>query len=163
MSCSHCDHCKAIASRQSLRLPHPPGNYGRNGPDMAFYMAFGRAYDRARALGPQPMNRLRDVNPWLTPSQCKSYLKRARALGQVQAPGRVAPASTTVVGTDEPGRHPLAGTSLAPAWDAGLPISRSGVLTLVCGHDGAKADKVLDQLVEQYGATRIRDGVQPPS
>jgi hypothetical protein len=66
---------------------------------MAFYMAFGRAYDRARALGPQPMRQLRDVNPWLSESQCKSYLKRARALGQVQAPGRTQAKATQDAGT----------------------------------------------------------------
>lgn len=91
MTCSHCPHCKAIAARSSLRLPDPPSNRGRAGMDFGFYTAFGRAYDRARALGPQPMRRLQDVNPWLTASQCRSYLKRARTLGVVESPSRDVP------------------------------------------------------------------------
>jgi hypothetical protein len=160
MSCSECPHCKINASRSALRLAGPPGNYGSAGIDMAFYMSFGRAYDRARALGPQPMRQLRDVNPWLTASQCKSYLKRARALGQVQASGRT---RVTAVDGATPGKakHPLAGTALEDAWQLGYPIARQALLRFVCGGDEKATDALLEDLVA-HGGIRTGDDVQAP-
>lgn len=88
MPCSKCPHCQLAGQRRQMLLPDPPRNRGAAGPDVAFYTAFGHAYDTARAVFPQPMRELRQVNPWLSASQCREYLRRARAMGVVQTPVR---------------------------------------------------------------------------
>jgi len=81
MTCSECPHCRANATRSGLRLPGPPQNFGIAGIDMAFYLKFATAYRLARATFPQPTKAMQDANPWMTTSQCRSYLKRSRGLG----------------------------------------------------------------------------------
>jgi hypothetical protein len=158
MPCSECPHCRVNASRRSLRLNGPPGNHGAAGVDMAFYMAFGRAYDRARTLDPQPMKLLRDVNPWLTASQCRSYLKRARALGQVQTPGRLRRTASTVAATasapDGTAADILSDPWIQAAVDLGVPVTRSRVAAAISRHD---PDTVLAALRDS-GWTERPDG-----
>lgn len=54
----------------------------------SFYREFGLAYDRARQLRLRPRQALLTANPWMTASQCNTYLKRARERGLVNAPAR---------------------------------------------------------------------------
>lgn len=88
MPCNRCPHCRALANPAALKLDGPPSSSPTAGTDLAFYRSFGLAYDRARELRVQPRTALMAANPWLTASQCTAYLKRARALGFVQSPGR---------------------------------------------------------------------------
>jgi hypothetical protein len=98
MACAHCPHCRDLAARSALRLPDPPANQGRAGINLDFYARYGRAYDAARKMDTHPVRLLRSANPWLTDSQAKSYLKRARSLGFVRTPSRkaVAPAAAVL-------------------------------------------------------------------
>lgn len=176
MTCSHCPHCRAAAASQLLQLAGPPVNYGRAGVDMAFYLAFARAYDRARAVSGQPMRLLRNANPWLTESQCKSYLKRARALQLIGTPSRGGAAVDPVAGSADPATpvpaqrrprqqpvpatHPLAGTILLDVWNRGDPVMGRH-LRSYAGMDADAAERTLQQLVA-IGGTRDGDQVAPP-
>lgn len=88
MPCAHCSHCQALSAGVTLTLPAPPAWTNEAGANAPFYRAFAAAYDHARAMGLRPRVALREANPWLTDSQCTSYLARARSLGLVQSKGR---------------------------------------------------------------------------
>jgi len=102
MTCAHCPHCQELAARADLRLTHPVPRSVPGTIDRAFYLEFAAVYGIARARSTRPVRLLCEVNPELTPSRCKEYLKRARALGVVATPPRgseppaVAPAGGSV-------------------------------------------------------------------
>lgn len=85
MSCSQCDHCRALAERAVLHISARPraGNAGLN---VEFYRNFAAVYDLAVSRYRQPMKAIREANPDLSIHQCRGYLKRARALDLVRTP-----------------------------------------------------------------------------
>jgi hypothetical protein len=90
MSCDLCPHCRALSDPAAFRLPGPPSSSPQTGTDVAFYRSFALAHEQARQRNLRPRQALMAANDWLTASQCAAYLKRARALGLVQAPLRTA-------------------------------------------------------------------------
>jgi hypothetical protein len=128
-SCEHCPHCRELAELAGLRLsPHRP-QPGSTSVDVAFYRDFGAVYDLAVSRGyRQPMRMIRQVNPDLSPSRCRDYLKRARALGVVRTPQRTAETVEDQVAGCNTAPDPevarvLANPGIANMREAGVPIT----------------------------------------
>ena len=121
MPCTRCPHCRALSNPAALTLSGPPQHTSTAGANLEFYREFGLAYGRARQLRLRPRQSLMAANPWMTASQCSTYLKRARELGMIQVPTRgradrqmtppvTTPAPTAEVTTPTPTpQRPVAG------------------------------------------------------
>lgn len=129
MPCPECAHCAELARRADLRLPPLPLAGGRAGVNRGFYLAFAAAYDLARTRSQTPGVLLRASNPGLSASQCREYLKRARALGFVSTPARVTSSARVVEATPPPSGSPGGMTDEAREW-----LARARRVEAAAGH-----------------------------
>jgi anti-sigma factor RsiW len=137
MPCTHCPHCTAA---DDLRLPDPPGT--APGLAVAYYRRFLQAHAAASAVSAQPLRLLRQVNPWLTTSQAKAHLARARAIPA----GALNEAPTGQVSA-----------ILSDPWIQGcrgIPVTERAVAAMMPGHDPG----VVMSVLADAGWTRRSDG-----
>jgi hypothetical protein len=89
MACTHCpQHCPRPDISAALLLDGPPSTGSTPDMNVGWYRTFAVAYEAARAARLRPRQALMAANPWMSASQCSTYLKRARGYGLVSTPVR---------------------------------------------------------------------------
>jgi hypothetical protein len=112
MACTHCpQHCPRPDISPALILDGPPSRESTPDVNLVWYRTFAMAYEAARTARLRPRQALMAANPWMSASQCSTYLKRARGYGLVSAPAR-SDAGRSVTSTTA---APAAPTREAPA------------------------------------------------